>query len=480
MTRTTVSTAADTEEHRGLRANALGVPALVLTLAATIGLVAAFIGATPLVFIMAGAGAPGVYLIATAAYCVFAGGYLAMARKFGSASGFVAFIAHGFGRRAGVAAAYITLLTYPLFLAALYGIFTMFVQQALLAHFGVDVNWVLIAALTVVVATLMSYARIEVSVRFLGAVLVIGILLVLGLDAAVVTSAAAGEGGGITFESFGPAAVFGPALGLALLFALGSYGGIESVAVYSEEVKDQRRTVTRSLYLAIAVIGAFYVLSTWVVVLGVGGEVVGEVAAEDPGGFIFALTAQTLGGVWAEILNVIVIVSFTGILIGFTNISSRYQFALGRAGLLPARIGTAHPKHQSPHVGVLSTGAVSLILILAFGLSGGQPYEHLYTWLIALATVGSLVLIVLSSAATLVYHLRNRHDENAWNAYYAPALSTVGFGLAVWLSVTNYELLAGETAAAQWLWLLVPAVGVVGLGVGGRKRYEQMSFENVG
>jgi len=133
MTRTTVSTAADTEEHRGLRANALGVPALVLTLAATIGLVAAFIGATPLVFIMAGAGAPGVYLIATAAYCVFAGGYLAMARKFGSASGFVAFIAHGFGRRAGVAAAYITLLTYPLFLAALYGIFTMFVQQALLS-----------------------------------------------------------------------------------------------------------------------------------------------------------------------------------------------------------------------------------------------------------------------------------------------------------------------------------------------------------
>lgn len=480
MTLPATSPAEETKQRPGLRANALGVPALVLTLAATIGLVAAFVGATPLVFIMAGEGAPGVYLIATLAYCVFAGGYLAMARKFGSASGFVGFVAHGFGRRAGVAAAYIALLTYPLFLAALYGIFTMFVQQALLTYAGIDANWVLIAAITVVIVTLMSYARIEVSVRFLGAVLAVGVVLVLVLDTAVVTSVASGDGGGISFGSFGPAAVFGPALGLALLFALGSYGGLESVAVYSEEVKDPRKTVTRGLYVAIVIIGGFYVLSTWAVVLGVGGDVVGEVAAADPGGFILALTGQTLGAVWGDVLNVIVIVSFTGILIGFTNITARYQFALGRARLLPARLGTAHPKHQSPHIGVLTTGVISLGLILTFGLAGGQPYEHLYTWLIALATVGSLCLIVLSSAATFVYHVRKKHDEHVWNAYIAPALSTVGFGVAVWLSIANYELMAGEATAAQWLWVLVPVVGVIGLRVGGMDRFKELSFESVG
>lgn len=477
MTQHVPSTLDEKQQTRGLRANALGVPALVFTVAATIGMVAAFIGATPLVFIMAGEGAPGVYVIAVVAYAVFAGGYLAMARKFGSASGLVAFIAHGFGRRAGVAAAYITLLTYPLFLTALYGIFTLFVQQALLQYFSLDVNWVLIAIVSLVIFTAVSYARIEMSVRFLGVILIAGVLVVLVFDGAVISNAA--TSGAVSFDSFGPGAVFGPALGAAMLFALGSFGGMESVAVYSEEVKDRRKTITRSLYIAIIVIGAFYVVSTWAVVAGIGGDRIAEAAAANPGGFIFTLTAETLGGVWSDILNVIVIVSFAGILIGFTNISSRYQFALGRAGLLPPRLGVTHPRFQSPHLGVVSTGVITLVLVLVFGLAGADPYKHLYTWLIGLATVGSLFLIVLSSAATLVYHVRQRHEENIWNACIAPALSTLIFGAAVWLALSNYELLAGDSPAAQWLWLFVPVVGVAGFAIGGMRRFAHISFEEV-
>lgn len=466
------------EGQRGLRADAMGVPGLALTVAATVGIVPAFLGASPLVFIMSGPGAPGVYALATAAYLVFAGGYLAMSRRFGSASGFIGFIANGFGTRAGVAAAYVSLLTFPLFLGALYGIFSMFFQQLVADVVGVTIHWAPIALVAIVVTTLISYSRIEVSIRLLGVMLAAGVAVVLVMAGVVLVGA--GTSGTMTVVSFGPQAVFGPAIGLAMLFALGSYGGVESTAVYSEEVRDRRKTVSRGLYVAIFTIGGFYVLSTWAVTVGVGADTVGAVAAENPTGFIFALAGAQLGTAWMLILNVIVVVSFHGVLVGFTNISARYMFALGRSGLLPSRLGTSHPRHQSPHVAVLLTGAVVLVIVAVFAVAGAHPFEHLYTWLIAVATIGSLTLIVASSAATFAYHYRESHSERAWNAYIAPALSTVVFGAAIWLALANFSLLAGDAPIAQWLWLLVPIAGVAGLTMGASKRHRGLRFDGLG
>jgi amino acid transporter len=468
------------ESGTSLKANAMGVPGLFFMVAATVGIVAAFLGASPLVFIMAGEGTPGIYLLCTLAYLIFAGGYLAMSRKFGSASGFIAFVGAGFGKRAGVASAYITLLTFPAFLGALYGIFSMFVQQSIKTYFGADVSWLLIAIIAIVVTTIVSYNRVQVSVKLLGVLLVAGVLLVLVLDLTVGINSIASPTPTFSFNSFNPALIFGPAIGLAMLFGLGSYGGVESTAVFSEEVKDPRKTVSRSLYIAIIVIGLFYILSTWAVVLGVGGENIAEVAAANPTGFIFELTAMVLGDFWMNVLNIILVVSFYGILVGFTNISSRYVFALGRAGLLPKALGKSHKKHQSPHIATLALGAFVLVIVLVFGIGNADPFMHLYTWLIALATVGSLVLIVMSSLATFFFHIRNAHDESAWNAYIAPLLSTVIFGVAIWLSITNYSLLAGETVFAQWLWLLVPILGIIGFGVGGLKRFKDLQFTSLG
>ena len=73
-----------------LRSSSMGTTGLVLTVSATVGIMAAFMGAAPIVFAMSGPGAAGIYLIAGLMYLLFAIGYLAMSRRAGSASGFVA------------------------------------------------------------------------------------------------------------------------------------------------------------------------------------------------------------------------------------------------------------------------------------------------------------------------------------------------------------------------------------------------------
>src|SRR5699024_8956248 len=96
-------------ERTQLRTGVMGTSGLVLTVLATVGMMAAFMGAAPIVFAMVGPGASGTYLIATILFLVFAVGYLAMSRRAQSASGFVAFINRGLGSKMGVSASYITL-----------------------------------------------------------------------------------------------------------------------------------------------------------------------------------------------------------------------------------------------------------------------------------------------------------------------------------------------------------------------------------
>ena len=57
-----------------LRSNAMGTGGLVFTVVAMIGPMAAFLGATPLVFMMSGAGTAGVYLLSMVLFLIFAVG----------------------------------------------------------------------------------------------------------------------------------------------------------------------------------------------------------------------------------------------------------------------------------------------------------------------------------------------------------------------------------------------------------------------
>ncbi|MGV3712861.1 APC family permease [Pseudolysinimonas sp.] len=465
-------------EDRRLRAGAMGTPGLTFAVVAMVGPMAALMGASPLVFMSSGASTPAIYLVSTLLVAVFAVGYLAMTRQMGSASGFISFISQGLGRRAGVAASYVTLITYATFVSGLYGIYAVFVQGAFVQFFGLDIHWAIWALILLAINSVLSYNRVEFSVRLMGVLLILAVVAILVLDIAVI--ARGGADGVLSFEGFAPTAVFGAGFGLAALFALGSFGGVEATAVFSEEVKDRRTTVPRAMYVSVLVLGIFYIGSTWLIANAVGNDSILDVSNTDPTGFIFTVAGDYVGPLWVQVLNALVVTSFFAVVLGFTNVASRYVFALGRAGILPQIVGRSHPKHQSPHIGSIVVGIAAFVIIGIFAVAGADPFAQLYTWLLAIGTVGVLVLMCASSFATVVYFRRAKDaPRSVWSTVIAPLTAGLGLAAAVILAITNFGLLAGGQGFVEWLWVLLLIAAVAGFIVGSLRRFRDLSFTGI-
>lgn len=465
-------------EPRQLRSNVMGTPSLAFTVIATVGPLAAFMGAAPLVFMTVGAGATFMYLLAMILMLLFAVGYLAMSRKMGNASGFILFISKGLGRTAGVSAAMVTLVTYAVFIAGLYGVYTVFVQQAIVEFFGVEIPWGILAIALVALSALLAYNRVEFSIRIMGVLLILAMISILVLDVAILIQV--GGEGALSFAGFAPTSIVGAGFGLAALFALGSFGGVESTVVFSEEAKEPRRTIPRAMYVVIAALGLFYVISTWAVGNAVGAENVLEVAGEDPTGFILVVASEYVAPFWAQILNILVVTSFFAVVLGFTNMANRYVFALGRAGILPQTIGRSHKRHQSPHIASLVTAAIVLLIILGFIIAGAHPFDQMYTWLFAIGAVGVLVLMCASSLAVVIAFRRNPDPEvNIWTSTIAPLLSFLGFAAAVVIAILNFSLMAGGSGVVEWLWVLLVIAAAVGAIMGSFPRFKNARLDNI-
>ena len=67
-----------------------------------------------------------------------------------------------------------------------------------------------------------------------------------------------------------PSAIFSGSLGIGLLFALISYVGFEATAIFRDEARDPERTIPRATYAALILIGAFYAVTSWALISGVG------------------------------------------------------------------------------------------------------------------------------------------------------------------------------------------------------------------
>ena len=141
---------------------------------------------------------------------------------------------------------------------------------------------------------------------------------------------------------------FGTAVGATLTFCVASFVGFESAAIYSEEVRDPKRTVARATFIAVGLIAVFYALSSWLVGIAAGPDTMvyagrarrGRLRdpgrrAPDPTTVLFITGADRLGAFWGDSASLLFATSLFAALLSFHNAVSRYAFALGREGVLP-------------------------------------------------------------------------------------------------------------------------------------------------
>jgi amino acid transporter len=440
---------------RGLQRNRLGVVAIAAIVISAVAPVSVMAAASPVVFAVHGAATPATFALAGSLFAVFAVGYVAMSRHMSNAGGFVAYIARGLGTRAATAAAAVTLLFYLASLVSFYAISGVVAAFT----FGLEDSSALVTFAALAIVGVLGYFGVTISIGILVVLLGLEILAVLVVDVAVLFQ---GGPDGFSLEGFTPSAITGPGLGVALLLCIIGYSGLEATVVFSEEAKQPRRTIPRAVYAALAFIAVFYTVSTWLVSVGAGVSTVQEQAAADPASFFFAVADQVVGGTFTRILEILVVSSFLALFIGFQSLIARYVFALGRAGLLPAVLGTTDRRRHNPVAASLTVTAVLALVLGAFTVAGADPVAVTYSWLVGLGTVGLLVVLIVVSVSIIAFFARTPVERSPWSTKIAPALATLGLGTALVLALQNYAFLGALDERAIWLLLLIPIAAAGG------------------
>ncbi|MBY6683079.1 APC family permease [Rhodococcus sp. BP-316] len=450
-----------TADRAGLRPGRLGVTAIIFFVIAAVAPIAAIVGASPIVFSANGATAPMVYLLAAVLFALFSAGYVAMSRHISNAGGFVAYIARGLGSRTATAGAGLAVLFYGSLQAALWALFSVFAHDTIASKLGIDIPRPLLMFVVLVVVTGLTMLGIDLSLKVLGVLVALEIAVFVLLDSVIIF----GGGGtsGNSLAAFDPSALVSPGLGVAFLFAFACFTGFEATVVFSEEAKDPRRTIPRAIYGSIAFIGVFYAVTTWAIGNSIGNDAVQEAAAADPAGLIFAVAENEVGPWLATTLEILVVTSFIAMLIGFQNMFARYLFALGRANVLPHKLGTTTRSSGSPAVAAAVVGIINAVVLAGFELAGADALTVTYSWLLALGTVALIVILILTSVSIIAFFARTKLETNPWTTKISPVIAVAGFGYVAYLAISNYGvLLGGQGGTAQWLLLLIPVFALAG------------------
>ncbi|MBO0663729.1 APC family permease [Jiella sp. MQZ9-1] len=452
----------DLQTDNKLRRDAIGVSHIVFFVVAAAAPLTAVVGASPAAFAFGnGPGVPASYLLVGLLYLVFSVGFTAMNRFVSGAGGFYSYIANGLGRPAGVAGAFIALITYNAIDIAVYGLFGFFLNDIVKSMGGPDVPWLLYSLLLAIAVYLCGMRKIEFSGKVLGCCMVaeIAILMLLGL--AILMTGGGPEG--ISVSAFGPQAVFTPGLGVALVFVVASFIGFEATAIFGEEARDPKRTIPKATYLAVLIIALFYAFVTWTISLHYGPSKITEVAATQTATMYLSAVQSKLGGFAGFVMNVLLVTSLFACALSFHNTINRYFYAIGREGIAWAGFARTHDDHQSPYVAGIVQTALAFGITAIFALTGQDPYAVVFAWMGTFASIGILILQILVSLAVIVFFARDNRGISLWHRLVAPVIGALGLASCLALMIANLSLVSGsESLIVDSFPLVIVLVGGLG------------------
>lgn len=423
----------------------LGTAHIVFMVMAAIAPAAGAVGLLPLAIGLGdGVGTPGSVLLVGVILLVFAVGFTRMVPLIRNAGAFYAYVRKGMGPVGGLVAAFIALASYIGISAAVVGAFSFFAKVTFVDLFGIDLAWPVWAVLCVVGVLALAYFRVTLAAGVLTALFLAEFAAVLVLDIAVLVKEGPGNFTGLGV--FDPSNVFvSGTIGVALIYGFSFFQGFEGTAIYAEEAKDPARTVPRATYLAIGGITVWYIVTSWALLVGAGGEDAPGRALADPGAFVYALSDSYVGHTWTDLLKILIVTSMFAGVLAFHNASTRYMFSLARDGFLPSALARVHPTQKSPTVANGVSAGLVLLVSLSYAVAGLDPLTSLSTSLTGFGAVGVLVLITATSLSVAAYFLRQ--GKRTVTHVLLPVIGTAGVGTGLYFSLANYSVITGTTDA---------------------------------
>jgi amino acid transporter len=223
----------------------------------------------------------------------------------------------------------------------------------------------------------------------------------------------------------------------SVLLLIYAFSGFEMAAIPAGEIRNPQRALPRALLIATAVVAFFYIL---IQVVSIG--TLPELATSSKP---LADAAQRfMGTAGAAIISVGAIISIAGNLNVVLLSGSRMPFAIAEQRQLPSILAKVHRRFFTPHVAILVTAGVMLVLTLRSSFIAA----------LTISAIARLVTYAVTCAALPV--LRGRKDVPVaqFKVRGGPVIAIAALILAVWL-LSNSSLREAVTA------LIAAAVGMV-------------------
>jgi amino acid transporter len=452
------STTRDITDSPTLRKNALGTFSLVVFVLGAAAPLTIIAGFAPLGLMAGGEGLVAGFLIPGIVYLIFAVGFTAMSRHFNGYGAFYAYISRGLSPLVGGAAGTVAYLGYlggQIGFTASAAVFAAFTVEAL---FGVSIPWLAYAIAFTVIVAILSYRSVHIGARIL-AVLLAGEVAVLVVFCVAVL--ARGGYAGLSLNAFSPEVVFSAALPSVFVLTFAAFVGFEQTAIYSEEVRDPKRTVSRATYIAVAGLGVGYTFCAWVVVQAVGMERLPELLAGDPSSLVFVLNNEYAGAAMTTVMQVLIVTSFFAGILALQNACSRYLFALARGGIAPRYLDRVGVKTGVPSTANVVHATLTGAIILIFGLLGADPYTQVVAWTNSPTIIAVLAMQIVTSIAVIRFFRENAHGESIWSRMVAPVVAAALLTAALILLVSQMGNLTLLDAAGNSIVIAPLIVGAL-------------------
>jgi amino acid transporter len=302
---------------------------------------------------------PLAYLVGLIGMFFTAQSYAAMSHAFPLAGSVYTYAQRGLHEIAGFFSGWLILLDYILVPSLLY----LFSAVALRPVFPAVPGWL----------WLLGFISFNAAVNFIGIqftakvnrymlimeLAALALFVVVGLSA-LYSGAGAGM---LTLKPIYDPHVFSLAtVAGATSIAVLSFLGFDGISTLSEESRGGKGSVGRATVLALILVGALFMLQTWIATdLSVGMRFGSPETA-------FYEIAERAGGVWLRLLTIMAVVLASAVANAMAAQAavSRILFAMARDGKLPSILARVHPRFKTPYVSTLVVSGVSLLVGLLF------------------------------------------------------------------------------------------------------------------
>jgi amino acid transporter len=357
------------------------------------------------------------------------------AKRIPSAGSFYTYLTRTFGIEAGFVTGILLFFAYLLILPFQIDFFGNFVSAWLKSN-NVSISWVVFAIALILVGTAFAIFGIKLSlnVGLIGLAFEMSILIIFSI-----VIIAHGGAAGNTLKVFNPSTShkgFEAGILLAVVYTIFAFAGFESATTLGEEAREPEKTIPRAILLTVVILGAFFILVSYAVVIGYGVSDSGInslVSASTP----FNDLANRYGdGTLSTFVNIAVISSFIALNIVTVTALSRVIWKMGCEGTLPRILGRLN-RRQAPDAACVLVLVLGLSVGLIFGLAYGP--ETFASWISYFATLFFIAAYLAVSIGLFHFIQRNYAQQFNWVLHaLLPAISVVAVGWVLYGNIHPY------------------------------------------